>query len=47
MSFMLVVGFVPIVITSFGIAVALMFSNEEFFTVAKVAVVCPSSSCFD
>ncbi len=37
MSF--IVGFVPIVITSFGIAVALMFSNEEFFTVAKVAVV--------
>ena len=31
------VGFVPILVASVGIAVALMFSNGEFITVAKTA----------
>lgn len=31
------VGFVPTIVASLGIAVALMFSNNEFITVAKTA----------
>jgi len=34
-----IVGFVPIVIASIGIAVALMYSNEDFITVAKTALI--------
>ena len=37
MSFL--VGSVPIVLTSIGIGVALMFSSSEFLTVAKTAVI--------
>ncbi len=33
-----IVGFVPIVLASIGIAVALMFSNDDFITVAKTAL---------
>ncbi|MCV6608121.1 MAG: CbiM family transporter [Campylobacterales bacterium] len=32
------VGFVPILVASVGIAIGLFFSNDEFLTVAKVAV---------
>ena len=33
-----IVGFVPIILASIGIAVALMFSNDDFITVAKAAL---------
>lgn len=32
------IGFVPTIVASIGIAVALMFSSDEFITVAKTAV---------
>ena len=34
-----IVGFVPIILASIGIAVALMFSNDDFLTVAKTALI--------